>query len=64
MDFYLSVMCQNCDEEILSLCRTYMDEKGIPVISVDMGTQQSYYCEACEHTTYAGDLDLADEDDL
>ena len=64
MDVYVTIMCANCDEEIYSLVRTFDERNGIPVISGTIAEQSSFDCDECGHTTYTGEMEINDEDDL
>jgi RNase P subunit RPR2 len=65
MDFYLSFMCENCDEEIFyGVNRTYLEHQGLPVVSATIVEQISVDCDNCGHTTVTGELDVADSEDI
>lgn len=61
--FYLSMDCQNCDEEILhGLCVTTMEHRDrlgnpSPVIPYDMASQTRFDCPRCGARNYTGDFD-------
>jgi len=59
MIFYLSVYCQECDEEILyGPCGTTIAHNDIPVIPFDMGAQTNFECDKCGANNYTGDFEL------
>lgn len=56
--FYLSMDCENCEEEILyGPCGTTEEHRGLPVIPFDMASQSKFECERCNAKHFTGDFD-------
>lgn len=63
--FYLTAECANCDEEIAQgPCMTLNEHGGLPAIPFDMAAQSTFYCPACQTSSYTGDFELLSEDDV
>jgi hypothetical protein len=67
VEFYISMDCEHCDEEIFyGVCITTIEHNGRPVIPFDMAAQTRFVCngpDGCGETTYTGDFDVFTDDD-
>lgn len=55
--FYLSMCCDNCDEEIIDGPNiTLESHRDLPVIPFDIAAQSRFVCPECGTVNYTGDL--------
>lgn len=57
LGFYLSMDCENCEEEILmGPCATTEERNGYPIIPFDFASQEKFVCPRCDARHYTGDF--------
>lgn len=57
LGFYLSMDCENCEEEMLmGPCATTIERDSLPVIPFDFASQEMFACDNCGARHYVGDL--------
>lgn len=56
--FYIQIECANCEATIhFGPVGTTMEHNDRPAISLDIASQERFYCTRCGATTYTGDLE-------
>jgi hypothetical protein len=56
--FYLSMECENCEEEMFyGVCVTTEEHQGLPSIPYDMASQSKFVCKSCDAQHFTGDFD-------
>lgn len=64
-EFYLSMYCRSCDEEITDgPCMTFTEHKGLPVIPFDLAAQESFTCDNCGARNFTGEFEVYREDEV
>lgn len=62
MEFYISMDCEHCDEEIFyGVCVTTIEHNGRPVIPFDIAAQTTFTCNGCGKDSYTGDFEVFDD---
>jgi NAD-dependent SIR2 family protein deacetylase len=61
-EYLLVIDCENCGEQIKEKC-VWLSE-GLPEITPNAFTCESFKCRKCGKKTYTGDLDILSEDEI
>lgn len=64
MKFYLYMECHRCEADMhYGPVATNLAHDGLPVVPVDLASQEQFTCDACGAEHYTGDLDVVVETD-
>jgi hypothetical protein len=62
--FYMSILCDECNEDILmGPCLTTIERDGLPIIPFDFAAQETFTCD-CGAQYATGDFDYMSAEDL
>lgn len=59
MRFYLSLSCQECDNEVRYGPTLTLDtHRGLPVVPVEVVEQTNFVCDRCDTQNWTGEVEL------
>ena len=53
--------CPECDETIRHGLQTFVEHNGIPEVSWDIASCESWHCDNCDKEFYTGDFEALSE---
>lgn len=58
MRLYLSMECDECENEFYQLVFVLQEHRGLPVVPWTIAEQSRFVCPRCDTVHYTGDTDL------
>lgn len=59
MRFYLSLTCDECENEVyVGVVITLHEHRGLPVVPIDVFTQETFVCDHCGTRHDTGDVNV------
>lgn len=58
MRLYLSMECDECENEFYQLTLVLQEHRGLPVVPWTIAEQSRFVCPRCDTVHYTGDTDL------